>query len=121
MAAITDSADNVLRACVKYGSTYEKALSLLEKTGFPSTIEKVIEWYDTHKKPVYEMRDVQVIPAESIWDKHERVKGKFVIKGYVVYPDGTNQIHKTRTALIVKADIEAGTFETLNSVYKVVV
>jgi hypothetical protein len=71
-----------------------------------------------HTKPHYNIRNVEIVPAELLWPDNERCKGKFVLKGT---SDQYESGYPVRTSLIVKADIEAGTFETLNSIYKVVV
>lgn len=94
--------------------------------------EVIVDFTETRAfgrmKPTYLIRNVRVVPAESLWPENERCKGKFVLKGFVVHPNDDEPFHpldeainQTRTSLIVKADIEAGTFETLNSIYKVVV
>ena len=84
--------------------------------------EVIVDFTETRAfgrvKPSYNIRNVEIVPAETLWPNNERCKGKFVLKGT---SDQYESGYPVRTSLIVKADIEVGTFETLNSIYKVVV
>ena len=71
-------------------------------------------------KAKYNIRNAMIVPAITRWPNKPDVAGKFVLTGFVVYSDGTNEIHSTRTSLIVNVDIVSGTVETMNSIYTIV-
>lgn len=78
---------------------------------------------DKKTKPVYHIRDLQLVPALSIWpDRVASCEGKFVATGIAMtgpiedlQPGGM-----TRTSLLVNVNIEEGYVETLNSIYRIV-
>lgn len=68
-----------------------------------------------------EIRNVEILPAELIFPFNDTVKGKFVALG-VCGEDSRDGFTGSpiRTSPIVAFDVENGTIETMNTLYKIV-
>lgn len=71
-------------------------------------------------KPVYQICEVEMVPAETFWPGHEQAVGRNVAVGIMVLANGTILGGDTRTSPIIAGSIEEGQVETLNSIYKIV-
>lgn len=71
-------------------------------------------------KRISEISNVEILKADEYFND-SKYKGKFVAYGNVGPNDPRfKEYSPIRTSILVKIDIEAGTIETLNTVYKIV-
>lgn len=68
------------------------------------------------------LSNVELVPAHLIFFGAEDLTGKFVAFGIVGDNDARPHLagREIRTSLIEKIDIQEGTIETMNTIYKIV-
>lgn len=72
-------------------------------------------------KRISEISDVRIVPAQEVFPGNPTLKGKFVARGICGQDERWGFTGgEIRTSPIVSIDIEAGTIETLNTIYKIV-
>lgn len=82
-------------------------------------------------KKVAFVTKAQLVRAEDIWIGQDQYAGKFVLRAVVVADKLEARVHEDqhrvftagediRTSFLVRIDLEANEFETMNTIYKVV-
>jgi len=72
-------------------------------------------------KRISEIYNVEIVKAETVFPFNLKLKGKFIALGNCGKDDrpGFDEGMPLRTSPIVNVDIEAGTIETLNTIYHI--
>lgn len=98
--------------------------SINQEIADAAMLQAGIEPKPKRKKPEYKMLNPQFFPCVSIRPDLPENAGKFVAEGFIPYVNDDDSLDipefKTRTSFVIKVDIEAGYFETLNSIYWIV-
>lgn len=69
-------------------------------------------------KPVYQMVNPRIAKGKEIWPNRDDVDDVEVLLCTMVYPDGELYPSETRTSMLMSVDVEAGRYETMNSIYQ---